>query len=131
FPSRRRHTRSKRDWSSDVCSSDLGFKFNEKLMRTGFWGLNAGLVLMIVTSLFPIGLIQFYASATEGMWYARSEEFMQQSILQTLRWVRTFGDVVFIVGAFAVAWQVILGLLPSKGRGSQTAPITATKEVVK
>src|SRR5699024_11272460 len=29
FSSRRRHTRSKRDWSSDVCSSDLlyhGFK---------------------------------------------------------------------------------------------------------
>src|SRR5438067_9372304 len=25
FSSRRRHTRSKRDWSSDVCSSDLGF----------------------------------------------------------------------------------------------------------
>src|SRR5437868_12960372 len=26
FSSRRRHTRSKRDWSSDVCSSDLGGK---------------------------------------------------------------------------------------------------------
>src|SRR5206468_5893481 len=25
FSSRRRHTRSDRDWSSDVCSSDLGF----------------------------------------------------------------------------------------------------------
>src|SRR5699024_3223704 len=25
FSSRRRHTRSKRDWSSDVCSSDLGY----------------------------------------------------------------------------------------------------------
>src|SRR5699024_11792964 len=25
FSSRRRHTRSKRDWSSDVCSSDLFF----------------------------------------------------------------------------------------------------------
>src|SRR5699024_11240853 len=25
FSSRRRHTRSKRDWSSDVCSSDLMF----------------------------------------------------------------------------------------------------------
>src|SRR5699024_12009030 len=25
FSSRRRHTRSKRDWSSDVCSSDLHF----------------------------------------------------------------------------------------------------------
>ena len=108
-----------------------GFKFNEKLMRTGFWGLNAGLVLMIVTSLLPIGLIQFYASATEGMWYARGEEFMQQSILQTLRWIRTFGDVVFIVGAFAVAWQVVVGVLPRKGRGTQAAPITATKEVIK
>src|SRR5699024_12002484 len=30
--SRRRHTRSKRDWSSDVCSSDLRFmKWYEKL----------------------------------------------------------------------------------------------------
>src|SRR5699024_1462444 len=30
FSSRRRHTRSKRDWSSDVCSSDLQyFKLNE------------------------------------------------------------------------------------------------------
>src|SRR5699024_11238317 len=32
FSSRRRHTRSKRDWSSDVCSSDLchvdGFRFD-------------------------------------------------------------------------------------------------------
>src|SRR5699024_11753640 len=26
FSSRRRHTRSKRDWSSDVCSSDLAFR---------------------------------------------------------------------------------------------------------
>ncbi|MNG09485.1 hypothetical protein D3C84_929040 [compost metagenome] len=34
---------------------------------------------------------------------------MQQEILQTLRWVRTFGDVVFIVGALAMAWQVVSG----------------------
>src|SRR5437868_15311144 len=27
FSSRRRHTRSKRDWSSDVCSSDLESRF--------------------------------------------------------------------------------------------------------
>jgi nitric oxide reductase subunit B len=45
-----------------------------------------------------------------GTWYARSEAFMQQPILQTLRWVRTFGDVVFIVGAVSFAWQVVLGL---------------------
>src|SRR5699024_11897560 len=28
FSSRRRHTRSKRDWSSDVCSSDLFINFH-------------------------------------------------------------------------------------------------------
>src|SRR5207249_7137062 len=30
FSSRRRHTRSKRDWSSDVCSSDLARNAAEK-----------------------------------------------------------------------------------------------------
>src|SRR5699024_11921866 len=29
FSSRRRHTRSKRDWSSDVCSSDLNHRFKD------------------------------------------------------------------------------------------------------
>jgi nitric oxide reductase subunit B len=84
--------------------------FNDRLMRMGFYWLNGGLVLMIFTSLLPIGIIQFSASVSEGLWYARSEGFMQQELLQNLRWVRTFGDVVFIVGALAVALQVVIGL---------------------
>src|SRR5699024_11252633 len=48
FSSRRRHTRSKRDWSSDVCSSDLeehGYDLAlshdqmRQLTATGFWPL--------------------------------------------------------------------------------------------
>src|SRR5699024_9309875 len=35
FSSRRRHTRSKRDWSSDVCSSDLAAKISSKLSESG------------------------------------------------------------------------------------------------
>src|SRR5437868_11471914 len=35
FSSRRRHTRSKRDWSSDVCSSDLGLGIARSLGRLG------------------------------------------------------------------------------------------------
>src|SRR5690349_24150323 len=31
FSSRRRHTRSLRDWSSDVCSSDLAIKFRKDI----------------------------------------------------------------------------------------------------
>lgn len=68
---------------------------------------------MIGTSLLPIGIIQFLASVEHGTWYARSEAFMQQPILQTLRWVRTFGDVVFIVGAVSLpgrwcwGWRIV------------------------
>ncbi|MGM0766551.1 MAG: nitric-oxide reductase large subunit [Pseudomonadota bacterium] len=84
--------------------------FDERLMKVGFWWLNIGLVLMLFTSLLPVGIIQFVASASEGLWYARSEAFMQSDILQTLRWVRTIGDVVFIIGALAVTWQVVKGV---------------------
>ena len=80
--------------------------FNDKLMKWGFWLLNSGLVLMIVSSLLPIGIIQGYASISEGLWYARSEEFMQQPLFDTLRWVRLVGDVVFIFGALAFFWQI-------------------------
>ena len=40
---------------------------------------------MLFTSLLPIALSSFHASATEGLWYARSEEFMQQPLLHMLR----------------------------------------------
>lgn len=95
--------------------------FDDRLMKTGFWWLNAGLVLMIFTSLLPIGLFQFAASASKGLWYARSEAFLQQGFLENLRWIRTVGDVVFIIGALAVAWQVIKGLYFSAGVRTETA----------
>src|SRR6266498_5523071 len=39
FSSRRRHTRCGRDWSSDVCSSDLGdVELCERLLRRAFTG---------------------------------------------------------------------------------------------
>jgi nitric oxide reductase subunit B len=87
------------------------YVLREKWMKTAFWCLNAGLVLMIVTSLLPIGVIQFHASVSEGLWYARSEGFMQGSLLHTLRWIRTLGDMVFIVGALTLGWQVFLALI--------------------
>lgn len=95
-------------------------QFNERLMRTGFWCLNLGLVLMIVLSLLPIGLMQFHASVSEGVWWARSEAFMQQDILETLRWLRTVGDVVFIVGGLAVMWQVVIALRGERASAETT-----------
>lgn len=104
------------------------FVFNDRLMKVSFWWLNGGLALMIFTSLMPIGFIQFHASASVGLWYARSEAFMQQDLLQTLRWVRTFGDVVFIIGAFSVSWQVVLGIF--SGSRMNAIPIDPTKNDV-
>lgn len=101
--------------------------FSEGLMKTAFWCLNGGLVLMIATSLLPIGILQFHASVSEGLWWARSEAFMQQPLLETLRWVRTFGDVVFIVGAVAMAWQVVSGVRGTSAASHPSATVIPAK----
>src|SRR5699024_12087227 len=58
FSSRRRHTRSKRDWSSDVCSSDLvsatmdGLGSTFYLKRQLMWFV-LSLIVFGLTALFP------------------------------------------------------------------------------
>src|SRR5438067_9585148 len=50
FSSRRRHTRSKRDWSSDVCSSDLDFRKTYRTARTAggyFMGYSAAVLAVL------------------------------------------------------------------------------------
>ncbi|MDU8924132.1 nitric-oxide reductase large subunit [Pasteurellaceae bacterium LIM206] len=82
------------------------FEFNEKAMSYGFWALNLGLALMIAVSLLPVGIYQAAASIKYGLWYARSESFMQQDFLAVLRWLRMIGDVVLITGALLVTSQI-------------------------
>src|SRR5690606_39538916 len=50
FSSRRRHTRFSRDWSSDVCSSDL-LGFREHLLRALDRALTLGLAVLHVSDL--------------------------------------------------------------------------------
>jgi nitric oxide reductase subunit B len=87
------------------------FSLSEGQMKVAFWGMNIGLGLMMFTSLLPVGLFQFHASISEGMWYARSAELLQQPHMVDLRWFRTFGDVVFMIGALVYAWQIIQALV--------------------
>jgi nitric oxide reductase subunit B len=79
-------------------------------LRLSFWCINAGLALMVVLSLLPVGLLQAWASLEYGTWYARSAEFMQTGVMNTLRWMRVVGDTIFAIGALALGWFV-LGLL--------------------
>src|SRR5204862_1002955 len=90
FSSRRRHTRSLRDWSSDVCSSDL----NAKTART-FWRAAAHLFSVGAISL-PEGGDQDdnrYATRPQGKFSyllrqtrERSEERRVGKESRTRRW---------------------------------------------
>jgi len=87
-----------------------GRPWKQGALKLSFWTLNIGLALMSLLSLLPVGLLQAWASIQHGTWYARSAEFMQSTSMQTLRWMRVPGDIVFAIGAAAFAWFV-LGLL--------------------
>jgi nitric oxide reductase subunit B len=78
--------------------------WKESTLAAAFWCMNIGLTLMVCLSMLPIGLAQAAASISEGLWYARSAEFLQQPWLEQLRWLRIVGDSVFLVGVGAFAW---------------------------
>lgn len=87
-----------------------GRPWKEGTLKASFWLINAGLVFMVVLSMLPIGLMQALASIERGTWYARSAEFLQTGAMQTLRWMRVPGDILFALGAALLGWFV-LGLL--------------------
>jgi nitric oxide reductase subunit B len=77
-------------------------QWNDKLISFSFWSINIGLLLMSFLSLLPIGLLQTIASVSEGMWYARSPEFMQLPHMHILRWLRVIGDSIFAIGTIGL-----------------------------
>ena len=79
-----------------------GKEWKDGLLRFSFWSLNGGLMAMCLLSLLPVGLLQTNASVQHSYWYARSPEFMQTDLMQTLRWMRVPGDTVFFLGAVAL-----------------------------
>ncbi|MBZ5578404.1 MAG: nitric-oxide reductase large subunit [Acidobacteriia bacterium] len=94
-----------------VCLRALGplEDWRESWLRFAFWAMNAGLFMMCVGSLLPVGLMQTWASVNDGYWYARSTEFLGTPLMQTLRWMRVPGDTVFALGALALVGFVFLG----------------------
>jgi len=87
-------------------------------LKAAFWLINLGLVFMVVLSMFPIGIMQAWASIEQGTWYARSAEFLQTPTMQMLRWMRVPGDVLFALGAALLGWFV-LGLLTGRSFQSE------------
>ena len=88
-----------RDMNKDVVWKDKWMKFS-------FWSINIGLAAMVFISVLPIGLAQTVASVQEGLWYARSAEFLQQPYLVTFKWLRVIGDTIFAAGTVSLAWFI-------------------------
>jgi nitric oxide reductase subunit B len=80
--------------------------WKERWIKFAFWSINIGLTAMVLISVLPIGLAQTVASVKEGLWYARSAEFLHQPALQTLKWLRVIGDTIFAAGTVALAWFI-------------------------
>ncbi len=90
-------------------STDEQWVRPEKFIRISFWGLNIGLALMVVTSLFPGGVLQFIDVLNNGYWHARGPEFLQGKIPRMIEWVRMPADLVFIgLGIFPLLVASIL-----------------------
>ena len=85
--------------------------WNNKLAAISFWGLNIGLMLMLVLNIFPAGIIQMIASYQHGFWFARSPEFVHSNLFQVFTWLRVAGDLIFVLaGVFPLVYLVLKGM---------------------
>jgi nitric oxide reductase subunit B len=76
-------------------------------IKLSFWAINVGLLLMVVISVLPVGLMQTWASVEHGYWMARSAEFLQTPTMALFRWLRVVGDTIFAIGILAMGWFVV------------------------
>jgi nitric oxide reductase subunit B len=89
---------------------DASWRKLEKYVRCAFFGLNIGLAMMVLLSLFPAGVLQVVDVLKHGYWHARSLAYTAGVWPRALEWMRLPGDVVFIAaGAVPVAIALLLG----------------------
>jgi nitric oxide reductase subunit B len=83
--------------------SDALWKNLENYIRVGFWGINIGLLMMVVFSLFPAGVLQLIDVVENGYWHARGLAYTGTHQSRLFEWLRLPGDLVFIIfGAFPI-----------------------------
>ncbi len=78
-------------------SSDEKWSSLEKYVRVSFWGLNVGLALMVITNLFPGGVLQFLDVLKNGYWHARGPDYLNSRTSMMIEWFRLPADAIFIL----------------------------------
>jgi nitric oxide reductase subunit B len=77
-------------------------------LKLSFFGLNVGLFLMTIGTLFPIGAMQAWTSFKDGLWVARSASFFERGVVVTLGNLRVIPDIIIIVlGVLPLAYFLI------------------------
>ncbi len=100
-------------------STDGQWVRTEKFVRVSFWGLNAGLALMVATNLFPGGVLQFADVLNHGYWHARGADFLNS--IRIIEWLRMPADVIFI--GLGVVPMLIAAWFTWTGQGKITEDI--------
>ncbi|MBE2229924.1 MAG: cbb3-type cytochrome c oxidase subunit I [Chitinophagaceae bacterium] len=96
-------------------------KWKPRLIRTAFWAVNAGLLLMVLLDLFPAGIWQLHTVTEKGLWYARSHEFIESNGFQTLTWLRIIGGALFTLGGvLPLVWFIASRITSLKPDSSRT-----------
>jgi nitric oxide reductase subunit B len=104
--------------------------WNPTLVRTVFWSTNVGLLLMVLLDLFPAGIYQFKTVTEHGLWFARSNAFIEAPAFQTLTWMRIAGGSLFTLGGVVpLVWFIVTRRKDLKGvkREINTCPFTPGK----
>lgn len=96
-------------------STEIQWTSLEKYVKLSFFGLNFGLALMVLLSLFPGGVLQFLDVLNNGYWHARNPAFLSQPIPHLIEWLRMPADLIFIVfGALPLAVAVCRSYLTNR-----------------
>lgn len=94
----------------------------EKYVKVAFWGTNVGLMMMILMSLFPSGVLQLFDVVENGYWHARSLAFIATPRAHLIEWLRLPGDLVFIIfGAIPMLIAAVKGWLAARRRSALPA----------
>jgi nitric oxide reductase subunit B len=72
-------------------------RWNDRLLAYSFWGLNGGLLMLTILTLFPVGIAQAWTSFKEGLWVARDASFFERPFVALLGQLRIIPDSVIIV----------------------------------
>jgi nitric oxide reductase subunit B len=79
--------------------------WSDGTLKLSFWGFNIGLGMLTMGTLFPVGVIQAWASFQNGLWAARSAAFFERPDVVFLGTIRIVPDLTIIcLGVIPMAY---------------------------